>query len=119
MLWPNASSPISEAAKRTSGARTSRDVASTIRITRSGAACAAQPAQTPSVSSAVTEPASSAVVRWSAAGRRAISAVSIPASANAIAAVSPAGPPPTIATSTVNGFAMIFFLNTRRSERVS
>ena len=34
-------------------------------MTRSGAACAAQPAQTPSVSSAVTEPASSAVVRWS------------------------------------------------------
>ena len=32
----------------------------------------------------------------------------MPASANAIAAVSPAGPPPTIATSTVNGFAMIF-----------
>ena len=69
MLWPNASSPISDAAKRTSGARTSRDVASTIRITRSGAACAAQPSQTPSVSSAVTEPASSAVVRWSGAGR--------------------------------------------------
>jgi hypothetical protein len=30
--------------------------------------------------------------------------------ANAIAAVSPAGPPPTIATSTVNGFAMAPFL---------
>ena len=69
MLWPNASRPISDAAKRTSGARTSRAVASTIRITRSGAACAAQPSQTPSVSSAVTEPASSAVVRWSGAGR--------------------------------------------------
>ena len=38
----------------------------------------------------------------------AISAVSMPASANAMAAVSPAGPPPTIATSTVNGFAMVF-----------
>ena len=49
--------------------------------------------------------------RWCdgpAAERRAISAVSMPASANAIAAVSPAGPPPTIATSTVNGFAMSF-----------
>ena len=40
ILWPNASSPISDAAKRTSGARTSRAVASTIRMTRSGAACA-------------------------------------------------------------------------------
>ena len=34
------------------------------------------------------------------AGRLAISAVSMPAPANAIAAVRPAGPPPTIATST-------------------
>ena len=68
MLWPNASSPISAAANRTSGARMSRAVASTIRMTRSGAACAAQRAQTPSVSSAATEPASSALVRWSAGG---------------------------------------------------
>ena len=37
-----------------------------------------------------------------------MSAVVTPASAKAMAAVSPAGPPPTIATSTVNGFAMIF-----------
>ena len=65
MLWPKASSPISAAAKLTSGARTSRPVSSTIRMIRSGADCAAQRAQTPSVSSAVTEPASSAVVRWS------------------------------------------------------
>ena len=71
MLWPKASSPISAATKLTSGARISRDVASTIRMTRSGAASAAQPAQTPSVSSAVTEPARSAVVRWSTGRRRA------------------------------------------------
>ena len=44
---------------------------------------------------------SSAVVRLSGGGAFAISAVSMPAAASAIAAVSPAGPPPTTATSTL------------------
>ena len=57
--------------------------------------------QTSSASSAATEPDSSAVVRLSARRRFAISAVSTPAAASAIAAVSPAGPPPTTATSTL------------------
>ena len=90
------------ASKRTSGARISRAVSSTMRITRSGAACSRQRAQTPSVSSAVTEPASSAVVRLSAAARGWRSARSRRRRrASAIAAVRPAGPPPTTTTSAV------------------
>ena len=72
-----------------------------MRMTRKAAASSRQRCQTPSVSSAVTELASSAVVRLSGvAAGLATSAVSMPAPANAIAAVSPTGPPPTIATST-------------------
>src|SRR3954464_1843991 len=105
MLWPNASRPISLASKRTSGARISRAVASTMRMIRSGAACARQRSQTPRVSSAVTEPASSAVVRLSSARMRpATSTVSTPAPASAMAAVRPAGPPPTTTTSAVRFF---------------
>ena len=70
-------------------------VSSTIRITpqRRGVLPAALPhAQR---SSAVTEPVSSAVVRWSgAAAALPTSTVSTPADASAIAAVRPAGPPP-------------------------
>ena len=66
-------------------------MSSTIRITRSGAACSQQSRQTPSVSSALTDPASKALVRTSdAVGDLAISAVSTPADASAIAAVRPA-----------------------------
>jgi hypothetical protein len=101
MLCPKASSPISLAAKWTSGARSSLRVSSMMRMTRIGAACAQQCDQTPSVSSAVTELPRSAVVRLSGGPvGRAISAVSMPALASAIAAVSPTGPPPTIITST-------------------
>ena len=61
-----------------------------------GAACAAHRSQTPSVSSAVTEPPSRAVVRLSGfSGRLPASAVAMPPEASVIAAVSPAGPPPT------------------------
>ena len=53
----------------TSGARISRAVSSTIRMTRSGAACAAAERPRRRASPArSTEPASSAVVRWSAGG---------------------------------------------------
>ena len=58
-----------------------------------------QRSQTPSVLSAVTEPVQSAAVRLSGAGGLATSAVATPAPASAIAAVRPAGPPPTTATS--------------------
>ncbi len=67
-----------------------------MRITRSGAACAAHSSHTPRVASAVTEPPSRAVVRLSgAAGRFPTSTVARPPPASAIAAVRPAGPPPT------------------------
>ena len=67
-----------------------------MRITRIGAACATHSGHTPSVSSAVTEPANSAVVRLSGrAGRLPTSTVASPAPASVIAAVRPAGPPPT------------------------
>ena len=72
-----------------------------MRITRNGAARAWQKRQTPSVSSALTEPWSRALVRRSEAAGLATSVVSIPADASAIAAVRPAGPPPTITTSAV------------------
>ena len=85
--------------EHTSGARNSRRVSSTMRIFSSGAACGRQACQTPSVSSAVTEPDRSAVVRLSGTAGGAISNVSTPAAASAIAATRPAGPPPTTATS--------------------
>src|SRR5215831_12491278 len=76
-----------------------------IRITRSGAACSRQSRQTPRASSALTDPSSKALVRTSdAVGALATSAVSTPADASAIAAVRPAGPAPTIATSAVKRF---------------
>ena len=71
-----------------------------MRMAVSGAACVAHRGHTPSASSAATELDSSAVVRLSAGGAFEISAVSTPAEASAIAAVRPAGPPPTTATST-------------------
>ncbi len=101
ILWPKASSPISPASKCTSGARSRRPVSSMMRMTRNGAASSRQRCQTPSASSAVTDVASNAVVRLSGApAGQATSAVSTPALANAIAAMSPTGPPPTTTTST-------------------
>ena len=47
ILWPKASSPISAASKKTSGARNKRRVSSTIRSLRSGAACGTHACQTP------------------------------------------------------------------------
>src|SRR5262245_15769251 len=83
----------------TSGARQSRPVSSTIRMTLRGAACAAHRFQTPSVSSAVTEPARSAVVRLSDLdGGFPARAVVRPPCARAIAAVNAAGPRPTTTT---------------------
>src|SRR5215510_14740211 len=83
----------------TSGARQSRPVSSTIRMTLRGAACAAQRFQTPSVSSAVTEPARSAVVRLSdLAGGFPARTVARPPCTRAIAAVNPACPRPTTTT---------------------
>src|SRR6516162_5517360 len=73
-----------------------------MRITRNGAACSRQRDQTPSASSALTDPSSKALVRASdAVGNLATSAVSTPADASAIAAVRPAGPAPTITTCVV------------------
>src|SRR4029079_10190756 len=96
ILYPKASSPISSAENLTSGARHRRPVSSTIRMVRSVAAWSAHIDQTPSESSAATEPASRAVVRLSAfAGRSPPTTVSTPPSAKEIAAVRPAGPPPT------------------------
>ena len=70
-----------------------------MRIARIGAACAAHSGQTPSVSRAVMEPANNAVVRLSGrAGRFPTSTVASPAPASVIAAVRPAGPPPTTIT---------------------
>ena len=67
-----------------------------MRMILSGAACARHSGHTPRVSSAVTEPANSAVVRLSGrAGRFPTSTVARPAPASATAAVRPAGPPPT------------------------
>jgi len=76
-------------------------VSSISRIAVSGAESVLASAQTPSASIAATDADQSAVVRLSGGGRFAISAVAMPADANAIAAVSPAGPPPTTATSTL------------------
>src|SRR5262245_7790350 len=76
-----------------------------MRITRNGAACSRQRDQTPSASSALTDPSSRALVRTSdAVGDLATSAVSTLADASAIAAVRPAGPAPTTATSAVKRF---------------
>src|SRR5262245_44159069 len=76
-----------------------------MRIVRSGAVLSAHEGQTPSVSSAATEPASKAVVRLSAlAGRRPTSVVSTPPSASEIAAVRPAGPPPTTMAARLSAF---------------
>ena len=62
-----------------------------MRIVRNGAALGAQAGQTPSVSKAVTEPASSAVVRLSGrAGRLPTRTVATSAPARAMAAVNPA-----------------------------
>ncbi len=95
MFQPNASSPISAASKRTSGARHSRPVSSAMRITRSGATCARHCGHTPSASSAATDGPIKAVVRLSMrVGRRATSTVGTSKCASASAATSPAGPPP-------------------------
>src|SRR5690348_14646054 len=96
MFQPKASRPISSASNFTSGARQSRPVSSTMRRVRSGADRSRQRSQTPSVSSAVTELASRAVVRLSLrAGGLPASTVATPPAASATAAVSAAGPPPT------------------------
>ena len=76
-------------------------MSSMMRIAASGAAFGRQASHTPSVVSAVTEPASRAVVRKSSAGAGAIMTVSTPAAASATALTRPAGPPPTTATSAV------------------
>ena len=94
----NACSPSSAASNRTSGARQSRPVSSTMRMTRSGAASSRQAGHTPRASSAATEGDIRAVVRLSIrSGRRATSTVGTPPCANASAAMRPAGPPPTTA----------------------
>jgi len=62
----------------------------------SGAACASQSRHTPKVAKAVTEPATRKLVRLSGRwGRLPIRTVAIPPAASVIAAVKPAGPPPT------------------------
>ena len=68
ILWPKASSPISSASNFTSGARQAGRCRRRCACVRSGAACSRTASQTPSARSAVTEPASKAVVRLS--GRR-------------------------------------------------
>src|SRR5262245_52800322 len=70
-----------------------------MRMMRSAAASARQRRHTPSVSSAVIAPRCRAVVRLSGRALGATSTVGTPAAAIASAAVSPAGPPPTTATS--------------------
>ncbi len=83
-------------------------MSSMMRMTRSGAALAWQRCHTPSAFSAVTEPMSSAVVRLSAGrGRPVMSAVGTPAPASAMAAVRPAGPPPTTTASSMGRPAII------------
>src|SRR5262245_26429849 len=103
MLEPKASNPISSARNLTSGARHSRPVSSTMRMILSAAAWGAQRFQTPSTSSAVTEPASRAVVRLSGVfDDFPARAVGMPPVASAIAAVRPAGPRPTTTTGTLS-----------------
>src|SRR3974390_978215 len=73
-----------------------------------GAACAWQRSQTPSVSSAVTELASSVVVGLAVGGAlRRMRMVGTPPAASATAAVNPAGPPPTTMASVLSGIKMM------------
>src|SRR5262249_61104074 len=114
MFHANASSPISVASNRISGARHSRPVSSTMRITRSGAAWWRHEDHTPSASSALTDGRIRAVVRLSVPppivpplagegkeGEGATSTVGTPKRASASAATRPAGPPPITAAEVV------------------
>ena len=97
MLWPNASSPISEAAKLTSGARI--EPRGRVDDPHDPEWRGVRGASAPRRRALRARSPSPPAARWCddrRPARRAISAVSTPASASAIAAVSPAGPPPTI-----------------------
>src|SRR5450759_3691571 len=67
-----------------------------MRLTLSGASCASQSSHTPRVDKAVTDPATRKVVRLSGRSERfPTSTVVSPPKLSVIAAVRPAGPPPT------------------------